>query len=437
MADTLTLAGYETLTADNGKQALTITSSHAPELILLDVHMPHLNGHEVCRRLKANPETCHIPIIFISATRDRSEQVQGLNLGAEDFVTKPFQREELLVRVRTHIDLHRSHNQVTQQIAELAQTKKSLEVELLQHHESEQRTIALSQEAEQAYHATLNLMEDTVDARDQLEITNQELRHEIKERRRAEEEVSRLNIDLEQRVIQRTHQLEIANHELEAFSYSVSHDLRSPLRSIDGFSRILLEDYADKLDDEGMNSLNRIRAASQRMGKLIDDLLNLSRVSRSELVRKRVNLSSIADEIAQGLQEQDPARQVRWNITPDLNAIGDPGLLRTVLENLLSNAWKFTGKISDAVIEVGASPGEGPNAYFVRDNGAGFDMAYATKLFDAFQRLHSESDFPGTGIGLATAKRVIHRHGGQIRAESQVDAGATIHFTLPPPHLSS
>jgi len=278
--------------------------------------------------------------------------------------------------------------------------------------------------------AALNMMEDAVEARKQAEKASVELREEIAERKRAEAEILRLNAELEQRVRERTAELEVANQELEAFSYSVSHDLRAPLRSIDGFSRILLEDYPDKLDAEGKDSLKRVRAASQRMGELIDDLLKLSHASRTEMRRTEVDLTALAGEIAAELRRDDPARQGRWVIAPGLVATGDPQLLREVLENLLGNAWKFTGKRADPVIEFGVTNGEAVRAFFVRDNGAGFDMAYAGKLFGAFQRLHATADFPGTGIGLATVQRIIHRHGGRVWAEGAVGQGATFYFTL-------
>jgi signal transduction histidine kinase len=224
--------------------------------------------------------------------------------------------------------------------------------------------------------------------------------------------------------------LEATNKELESFSYSVSHDLRAPLRAIDGFSQAILEDYADKLDDQGKDHLQRVRAASQRMGHLIDDMLNLSRIGRMELTRQRVNLSDIATEIAAELRESAPDRSVEIIIAPNLFAEVDPRLLRIMLTNLLGNAWKFTAKREGARIEFGASTDVLSQAYFIRDNGAGFDMTYANKLFGAFQRLHSTTDFPGTGIGLAIVQRIISRHGGQIWAEAKINDGATFYFVL-------
>lgn len=231
-------------------------------------------------------------------------------------------------------------------------------------------------------------------------------------------------------------ELEATNRELEAFSYSVSHDLRAPLRSIDGFSQIMLEDYAEELDEEGKDYLGRVRAASQRMGRLIDDLLGLSRVTRGNMERKRVDLGSLATEVAEELREAKPERKVEFPVQKGLEVWGDPKLLRVALVNLIGNAWKFTEKEPEARIEFGRDEdlswrGRVP-VYYVRDNGAGFEMAYADKLFGAFQRLHGEDEFEGTGIGLATVQHVVHRHGGSIWAESQAGRGATFYFTLRP-----
>jgi light-regulated signal transduction histidine kinase (bacteriophytochrome) len=221
-----------------------------------------------------------------------------------------------------------------------------------------------------------------------------------------------------------------ANQELDAFAYSVSHDLRGPLRSIDGFSQALLEDYDAKLDDQGRHYLSRVRNASQRMGQLIDDLLKLSRVTRAQMKIERVDLSALATTIAADLRNSEPERNVEFVIKKDLIVQGDGALLRVALENLLDNAWKFTRNRAQSIVEFGVTQVEDSTAYFVRDDGAGFDMAYVGKLFGAFQRLHSSNEFPGTGIGLATVQRIVHRHGGRIWAEGEVGKGATFYFTL-------
>jgi PAS domain S-box-containing protein len=249
---------------------------------------------------------------------------------------------------------------------------------------------------------------------------------DISERKEIERRIQQLNTALRERAMV----LESVNHELEAFSYSVSHDLRAPLRAVDGFSRILLDEYADRLDDNGRDRLRRVRAAAQRMATLIDDLLKLSRITRSELKRENIDLSAIAAEVIDDLRNQEPNRVVQCTIQPGLIVWGDGRLLHVVLDNLLGNAWKFTSKRPDAKIEFGMQMQNDEPVYFVRDNGAGFDMAYAEKLFGAFQRLHDTNEFPGTGIGLATAQRIIHKHGGRVWAESKVEQGAAFYFTL-------
>jgi light-regulated signal transduction histidine kinase (bacteriophytochrome) len=296
--------------------------------------------------------------------------------------------------------------------ARLADTQRAV-LNILEDSAEEKARLADTQRA------VLNILEDFDIEKKKGEQVNVELRNEIAERARAEEALRHAKAAAEG-----------ANKELEAFSYSVAHDLRAPLRSIDGFSQALLEDCADRLDADGRRYLKNVRESAQQMGELVDDLLNLSRVTRAELRHEHVDLSELARPVLARLRESEPEREVEVVIQDGLVTQADPRLLDVVLTNLLGNAWKFTGKRAAARIEFAARAGGHPPVYFVRDNGAGFDGRYADKLFGVFQRLHAEHEFEGTGIGLATVQRIVQRHGGRVWAEGEVDRGATFFFTL-------
>ena len=306
--------------------------------------------------------------------------------------------------------------QVRYRTAELFESHRQLEVE-----------IAERKLAEETIRQARDNLEKRVQERTaKLAASNAELIREVAERKRAEDDSRSLNAQL----VQRSAQLEASNKELEAFSYSVSHDLRAPLRGIDGFSQAVLEDYDDKLDDSGRSYLNRVRAASQRMSQLIDAMLNLARLTRAEIHSQTFDMSAVAQSILDDLQKLEPEREVECVVANNLLATADPQLLRAVLENLIGNAWKFTRQQQNPRIEFGHGQYKGQAAFFVKDNGAGFDMTYAHKLFGAFQRLHAYTEYPGVGVGLATVHRIIQRHGGQIWPEGAVDEGATFYFTL-------
>jgi signal transduction histidine kinase len=330
---------YEVLAVADGLTALAAAREKPPSLVLTDIMMPGLDGFGLLRQLRASPATQSIPVILLSARAGEESAVEGLNAGADDYLTKPFSAQELMARVRTHLKL----------------------------------------------------------AQARLEWTNK---------------------------------LEQSNKELESFSYSVSHDLRTPLRAIDGFSKALLDEYSGKLDEHACHYLRRVRTAAQKMSRLMNDLLDMSRVSRSALEKESIDLTELARSIVANFQSREPARKVAIDIAEGLSATGDRRLITIVLGNLLGNAWKYTAKEATAQIAFGEEQKGHEPVFYVRDNGVGFNMAHANELFVPFHRLHHESEFEGTGIGLATAQRVISRHGGSIWAEAAVRVGATFYFTL-------
>ncbi len=368
LAEALRADGYEMVLARSGEEALQLLEVQPVDCILLDVIMPGIGGQETCRRLKALPVTRDIPIVLLTAIDDRDAMIQGFGAGADDYIAKSSDLDVLRARV----------------LAQLRRKQFEDENRLIREH----------------------LL------RAELEAIEARTAREIAESRAA-----------------LVAQLESKNEELESFSYSVAHDLRAPLRSIDGFGLILLEDYADKLDDEGKQYLSYVRDSAQQMARLIDDLLALARLTRAEFRPAPLDVSAIARTVAARLAQSNADRQVELVVAGGLRAEGDEGLLTIALENLLGNAWKFTRTCAQPRIEVGLCDDE-PRAYFVRDNGAGFDMAYASKLFGMFQRLHSAAEFEGTGIGLATVHRIVRRHGGRIWAKGAVGQGATFFFTL-------
>jgi light-regulated signal transduction histidine kinase (bacteriophytochrome) len=370
--------GYEVTSASNGREGLAHINRQVFDCVLVDLVMPDIDGIEVCRRISAVGRGIDqaIAVIMLTSCETKEDMTRGLGAGADDFVGKSSDMTVLKARIRAL--LRRKFFQ---------EENRRIREELL---------------------------------RKELEASDARAARQVAEARAVLVE-----------------ELQRKNRELETFSYSVSHDLRSPLRSIDGFSTMLLEDYAESLDAQGREYLTRLRAAAQRMGELIDDLLQLSRVGRSELERADVNLSTLVRNIASDLQHTCPNRRARFLIEEGVAADADRRLVQAALENLLGNAWKFTSRVPEPVIEFGTAERDGNVTYFVRDNGVGFDMSHAQKLFSPFQRLHSEAQFPGTGIGLATVHRIVERHGGRVWAESAVNQGATFYWTLPAQKVAS
>jgi light-regulated signal transduction histidine kinase (bacteriophytochrome) len=383
LSDRLREDAYDVIAAASGEDALALLAAQNVDAILLDRMMPGLSGQETCRRIKANPAWRDIPLLLLTASQERQDVLDGIQAGADDYIIKSEDFNVLKARLRAQLRRRQfeDENRIFRERI-LRQEMEALEMQ-----------------------AVKELAENRADHIAVLEGKNRELS-------RAREEA-----------------LALAK-ELESFSYSVSHDLRAPLRSIDGFSLALMEDDADRLDETGLGHLRRIRAATLRMGQLIDDMLGLAKVSRKELAPADLDLSDMARRIGEELAARDPGRAVRLDIQPGLRLKGDAGLVGILLENLLNNAWKFTKGRPEAHIEFFAERlPEGPVVHTVRDNGAGFDMAYAHKLFGVFQRLHAAAEFPGTGVGLATVARIVGRHHGRIWAEGGPDKGAAFHFS--------
>jgi hypothetical protein len=370
--------GQEIVKAESGREALRHLLDDDFAVIVLDIMMPEMDGFETAALIRQRERSRHTPIIFLTALGRGEEHIRtGYDLGAVDYIMKPF-------------------------VAEILRTKVSVFVEL-------NRTAALLRQQSEL-----------------LERRNGELQHAIERSWRAEEEIKALNQHLERQVTE----LAEVNRELEAFSFTASHDLRGPLSRIAGFSKALLEFHAGQLDETGRRYLDRIENSAARMCVLVEDLLRFSRITRVEMSEGKVDLTEIVRGLAAELAAQDSGREVEFVVADGVEGWGDPALLRTALLNLMENAWKYTRKRAAARIEFGTLEGAQSPDYFVRDNGAGFNMAEADRLFNPFQRLHKESDFEGTGIGLATVDRIIRRHGGQVWAQGEVGQGATFFFTL-------
>ncbi|HJW26728.1 MAG TPA: PAS domain S-box protein [Rhodocyclaceae bacterium] len=544
---TLVAGGYRVTVAHDGRQALAIALVDPPDLVMSDIRMPVMNGYELCRAIKANPDLAHIPVILLSVLSEPDDIIEAVNAGADSYTIKPYTEASLLGRINSLLSrptragvrssealeveyggkVHHIASEPQQMLnlllsvydntltqnrelraiqAELSALNESLEGKV------RERTAAL-QESEARFRATfeqaavgiahmapdghwlrvnqrlcdivgysqeeiqsltfkdLTHPDDIADSLADMQklvegqadrYQNQKryvvkhgdilwvnqtvalVRHadgtpdyfisvieDISERKAAEAAVLQLNAELERRVEARTAELQAANTELESFTYAVSHDLRAPLRAMNGFSAILVDEHGRALDSEGRHLLAQIRSGAQHMGELIDGLLALARSTRGEMRRAPVDLSALAERILAELARTEPNRQVAWEVEPGLVAQGDGRMLEALMTNLLSNAWKYTARTPQARIRFHAEERDGQRLYCVADNGAGFDSGYAGRLFQPFQRLHRQDEYPGIGVGLATVKRIVERHGGTIEAEGKPGEGARFRFTLP------
>lgn len=393
--------GYEVRVAANGRLALEMAPQFRPALIISDVVMPEMDGYELARRIKGNADLRDIPVILVTTMSDPQDVIRGLECGADNFVLKPYDERYLLDRVRYVV--------INRQMRRPEDAGMGVEIYF-----NGQRHFITADRLQ-----ILNLLLSTYDAAIQ---RNRELT-------RIQEELRSLNA----RIDAANTELQSVNRELESFSYSVSHDLRAPLRHINGYVEMLAAEAGEQLGPEPRRYLQVIAEASRQAGQLIDDLLEFSRMGRAEMHETRVDLGSLTRETISKLEPDTRGRNIAWDI-PSLPAVeGDPAMLTQVLANLLGNAVKYTRGRDPARIEMGTAGEEtGRIIVFVRDNGAGFDMKYADKLFGVFQRLHRADEFEGTGVGLASVQRIIARHGGRVWAEAAPDQGATFYFTLKP-----
>ncbi len=390
---------FHVVATRNGREALDALRQRKPTLVITDITMPEIDGYELCRRIRADEQLAELPVILLTALADPEDVFKGLECGADNFITKPYEQAHLLARIQYLLaNVHLRHREKVQ---------TSMEVFL-----AGRKHVITSDRAQ-----ILNLLLSTYEAAVQKngELTN------------ARDELAKLNEQLKDKATQ----LEAANKELEAFSYSVSHDLRAPLRAISAFSSDLLKEDAPQMRPGGRELLDRIVSSGQRMTQIIDDLMRLSQLGRQRLSKQPVTISSIVQAILDELRTEQPDRRIQVQVRDLPDCVADPSLLKQVLVNLLSNAFKFTRNTASPLVEVGCCLQNNEKVYFVRDNGAGFDMQHAQNLFGAFQRLHSEQEFQGTGIGLTIVQRIIQRHAGRVWAEGQVDKGATFYFTLP------
>ena len=394
--------GENIISVSSGNEALRCLLSQEFAVILLDVNMPGMDGFETAHLIRQRKSSEFTPIIFITGISDTETHVsRGYSLGAVDYILTPVMPDVLRTKVSVFVELYKKTEQIKQQAERLRHAHDQLDLRV------RERTAELA-------------------------VTNQALQAEIGERRRAEDKILKINGELEHRVSERTSELAAANLELEAFTYSVAHDLQAPLRNIQSYAQLLDDDFSEGLASQGQQYLKRIGVRARFMRQLVEDLLSLSRIGKQNLNCQNTSLRTLLDEAVAGFQSDTEGRQIEWVIGELPEVSCDPALVRQVLTNLLSNAIKYTQSREKALIEVGQEKNAGEVSVFIRDNGVGFDMRYLDKLFGAFQRLHRPGQYDGTGVGLAIVARIIHKHGGRVWAEGEEEKGATFHFTLAP-----
>ncbi|MEO5970029.1 MAG: response regulator [Bdellovibrionia bacterium] len=386
---------YQVSVARNGEEAFNLMPTLNPDIVISDIMMPKLNGYQLCQKIKADSNFKNTPVILLTTLTDVADVIKGLESGADHFLTKPFEKKYLLERVnRVLASRNLSEDQNSQEAVDIEFSGRSYSIKA-------DRLQILSILLDTAVQRNNDLLQ----IKDKLQVANKKL----------EQSVCESNT---------------LNEELESFSSSVSHDLRAPLRAIMGYAHILLKGFEGKLDEKEKGYLLAINSAAEHMRQLIEDLLRLSKLGGQELRSDHVDLTKMALEIIDDLRRSEPKRNIKVSIAENLTLEGDVFLFRVVLDNLLRNAWKFTSKKSEAVVEFGMTYRERVPTYYIRDNGAGFDMKYSEKLFTPFGRMHPSSEFEGTGIGLATVQRIIHRHHGKIWVEAKVEKGTTFYFQI-------
>ncbi len=436
----LSRRGFVVRAARDGRQALAAALESQPAMVITDVVMPEMDGYTLCKEIKSLPALKHIPVVLLTSLSGPQDIVRGLECGADSFIRKPYDESYLASRVEfilTNVELRKTERlQIgvqlhfggqshfitaeKQQILDLLISTYEGAIQINEELEAKRRELQQAKET-----LEVSVAERTAE----LAQANKLLEIELVERKRAEEQIQKLNEDLEVRVIERTTQLAAANEDLEAFSYSVSHDLRTPLRHISAYTR-LIEESSSQLDPEAQRMFKRIREGAKRMDRMIDDLLNLARLDRRRMTLEMTSLNSLVETVLHDLTSETVDRNIDWRVGSLPAVQCDPGLIQQLFVNLLSNAVKYTRRRERAVIEIDQSTVEGQLVYFVRDNGAGFNPSYSHKLFGTFQRLHTDEEFEGTGVGLATVQRIVRRHGGRVWAEAETDKGATFYFTL-------